>query len=398
MSLIFLILSLSKDEENRSGSRLCKGLLAGYHRAPHHRRNGSIPGMGRQAREPITGPCAWHGEELARSGAWRRPFRSEWIDEIDAALDRVEAAGLDLRDITRENFPLEGFAAELARMAEEIENGIGFARLSGFPVGRYSEERLRKLYWGIGRHLGTARSQTIKGEIIGEVRDEVRAYGRAGPMLTARDGSAFPSSRARARSNAALRFHTDRTDAISLLCVRPARAGGVHRIASTVAVHNEILRRRPDLLELLYQDYPRSRLGEEQGGEAAFYMLPVFGLRDGKFTSHYSRTFVEASQELADAPRLSDAQWEALDLLAEVAGELCLEAPFETGDLQLINCHVTYHARTSYEDHDEPGRDRLLLRLWLSMPNSRPLPAGHEVLWGAIEPGALRGGIGAAGG
>lgn len=27
------------------------------------------------------------------------------------------------------------------------------------------------------------------------------------------------------------------------------------------------------------------------------------------------------------------------------------------------------------------------------MPNSRPLPPGFEVLWGSIEPGALRGGI-----
>ena len=37
---------------------------------------------------------------------------------------------------------------------------------------------------------------------------------------------------------------------------------------------------------------------------------------------------------------------------------------------------------------------RLLYRLWLSMPNSRALPPGHEVLWGSTEPGALRGGIG----
>ena len=31
--------------------------------------------------------------------------------------------------------------------------------------------------------------------------------------------------------------------------------------------------------------------------------------------------------------------------------------------------------------------------MWLAMPYSRPLPAGHEILWDAIEPGALRGGI-----
>jgi hypothetical protein len=33
------------------------------------------------------------------------------------------------------------------------------------------------------------------------------------------------------------------------------------------------------------------------------------------------------------------------------------------------------------------------MRLWLSMPNSRALPDGHEAVWGSIEAGALRGGI-----
>src|SRR4029434_9424232 len=51
--------------------------------------------------------------------------------------------------------------------------------------------------------------------------------------------------------------------------------------------------------------------------------------------------------------------------------------------------HVTYHARTAFEDDAAAGRDRLLLRLWLSVPNSRALPPGFEVLWGSIEPAAL---------
>jgi hypothetical protein len=53
---------------------------------------------------------------------------------------------------------------------------------------------------------------------------------------------------------------------------------------------------------------------------------------------------------------------------------------------------VVYHARSAYQD-DQAGHDRLLLRLWLSMPDSRPLPKGHAVLWGATEAGAPRGGI-----
>jgi hypothetical protein len=50
-------------------------------------------------------------------------------------------------------------------------------------------------------------------------------------------------------------------------------------------------------------------------------------------------------------------------------------------------------SRTAYEDAPEPGHDRLLLRLWLAPPNSRPLPEGFETLWGSIKGGAVRGGI-----
>jgi hypothetical protein len=66
---------------------------------------------------------------------------------------------------------------------------------------------------------------------------------------------------------------------------------------------------------------------------------------------------------------------------------------FEPGDMQLVNNRVIYHARTAFEDDAGGGRVRLLHRLWLSMPNSRALPPGHEVLWGSVEPGAPRGGI-----
>jgi hypothetical protein len=65
----------------------------------------------------------------------------------------------------------------------------------------------------------------------------------------------------------------------------------------------------------------------------------------------------------------------------------------DPGDLQLINSHVTYHGRTAFEDDAASGNDRLLLRLWLCMPNNRALPAGHEILWQDIEAGHIRGGI-----
>ena len=342
---------------------------------------------------PITGAAAWRGSDLAQSTDWICPISAAAVAELDAALNGVKARGLAWRDITRADFPLPGFGAELAAMAHELEHGRGLVLLRGLPIARYGEDELRQLYWGLGTHLGTPRYQNAHGELIGEVRDELRAYGAVNQPGVVQATGAPVTSRYKARSSGPLRFHTDRADVVGLLCVRRARAGGVSKIVSSVAINNAILARRPDLHVLLYQDYYRTREGEERGGDRRWYALPVFGVRDGRFTSQYSRTFVEAAQRIDGIPKLTRAQDEALDLLAEVAEELCFEMELEPGDIQLLNNHVTYHARTAFEDDAAGGRDRLLFRLWLSLPNSRALPPGFEVLWGSIEPGALRGGL-----
>ena len=104
----------------------------------------------------------------------------------------------------------------------------------------------------------------------------------------------------------------------------------------------------------------------------------MFGVQDGKLTCQYSRTYVEQAQEFAEVPRITAAQNEALDLLAEVAEEVCLYSPFVPGDIQLLNNHVIFHGRTAYEDDSATQQERLLFRLWLSMPNSRRLPRGFD--------------------
>ena len=83
-------------------------------------------------------------------------------------------------------------------------------------------------------------------------------------------------------------------------------------------------------------------------------------------------------------------------MLQTLGHELCLTHRFQRGDIQYLNNHVLYHARTAYEDAPDDGSGqgrRLLYRTWLSMPNSRALPAGHSVLFGNTAAGHLRGGI-----
>lgn len=330
---------------------------------------------------PIGGPPAWRGQELALRGFWPRKLLGLELEALDEALRHAEAAPPALR---ARGFAIPALRPLLDTLARELETGAGVIRLSGLPVQRYSHDQLRTLFWGFCVNLGTPLPQNTAGEYIGEVKDE----GAAALLLE----NGVASARARSRSTGPLRFHTDKCDLLALLCASNGISGGVSRVVSTVAIHDEIGRRRPDLLAVLYADFWRKRPADEEGdtGDAVFPM-PVFARGPtGAFTSQYSRTYVEMAAAVAGVPELTPAQVDAMDLLAKVADELCIEAPFEAGDIQILNQHTTYHGRTAYADGD--GGRRVLMRIWLAPPASRALPPGHVVQWGSVAAGALRGG------
>ena len=340
----------------------------------------------------IVGPCDWVGADIETDPRWQFVLTDDDIAELARADTVLQESKVDWPDMTRDDFPLGGLKNKLDAIRDELEDGCGMARLSRLPVDHFSG-RLRHIWFGIGLHLGAPLYQDYNGLLMRDIEDKKQDTDALfDHKLTTRDGKLFTSSKARTLSNGPLRFHTDRCDVVGLLCVRPSRAGGISRIASSVRVHNAMVERRPDLAALLYGPYHRSRQGEEYGGEKMTYALPVFGQRDGRFTSHYSRTYVEAADEIDPDNRLSERQFEALDMLAALAEEFCMTFTFSPGDMQFLNNHVIYHARTAYDDDDGSQR-RLLHRLWLSMPNSRALPEDHAVLWRNTGAGEFRGGI-----
>ncbi len=284
----------------------------------------------------IDGPEAWHGRDLAEDSRWQFRLEDEDIAELDAALQSAKSRGLAWRDMkAKSDFPLEHFAGKLDALAEELENGCGLVKLKGFPVERYDDADLNRIWYGVCLNIGTPIYQNYRGELLRDIVDEqVDTDAVNDNRLMARDGSVFHSSRARTASNGPLRFHTDRADVVGLFCIRQAAKGGISQLASSVRVSNEIIQRRPDLAELLFDVIHRSRHGEEKDGRNSIYGIPVFGIRDGKFTSHYSRTYVEAAQQLMlHAARLYDADGGGLIeasmaklFASEMAEKVCSDA------------------------------------------------------------------------
>src|SRR5690606_32946984 len=233
---------------------------------------------------------------------------------------------------TRESFALPGLEERLATARAELEEGSGMVKLRRIPVERYEPADLKRLWYGLGLHLGTPRFQNARGELMREICDEGAGIGERYGAVETEKGT-FLSSYARTLTNGALRFHTDRCDVVGLLCVNQAGRGGVSTLCSSAAVHDAIKARRPDLLQVLYQPCFRSRFGEEKGAERIAYPLPIFGQCAGKFTSHYSLTYIEAAELLPEVGPLSAPQREAIALLMELAQELCFEMTLEPGDI-----------------------------------------------------------------
>jgi hypothetical protein len=342
-----------------------------------------------QARRPgtprrlVEGPSAWIGADMRRREAeWTHCLSAAEIAEIEAVTRDVRARGLDIADITRDDFPLPTLGKVLDRLRAELVDGRGFVRLRGMPVEDRPIAESATAYWGVGTWFGKARSQNAKGHLLGHVYDLGQGLSATNPNLR--------SYATAERQN----FHIDRCDLVALLCLKRAKSGGQSMLVSAMTLHNVMAERRPDLLERLYRPFPVDRRGEVPEGKEPFYEAPVFNEYAGRVSILYSRLHIGSAQRFPEARRLTPEDLEALDMLQQLAGdpELRLDMTFLPGDLQILHNHTILHARTAYEDFPETERKRHLLRLWLSPPDARPLPPVFAECYGGVTIGD-RGGI-----
>ncbi len=305
----------------------------------------------------IAAPSAWKGRDLARSDEWIYRLTDADIAELEAALRAARARGRTIPELGRDDFPLPRFGATLAAILGELETGRGFVLIRGLPLARYSEADAGLIYWGIGMHLGRPLAQNAMGDLLGHVVDLSRDYRSDHTARGYQTRSYLP-------------FHCDQGNVVGLLCYHPAKAGGLSCIASSVAIHNEIAARRPDLAAALYRPFTVDARAEEAPGEAPYFVEPMFQLYEGRPFFQHGRTYVNSGQRFPEVPRLTADQVAALDMVEALAAsdEFRLDMDFRQGDMQFLNNHVTLHSRTEYEDHADPARKRRLLRLWLMTP------------------------------
>lgn len=332
-----------------------------------------------------TSPRGWTQEEASADLSWTQRLSAEEVAGFDAALAHAKASGKSWLAMTADDFPLpEAARAALQRAFAIAQGRWGMCLLKGFPVERWSEEDAKLAYWGMGLHTGVARTQNPASQYMNDVRDE---------------GAEYKAANGRSRgynTKAGLDFHMDSGDIVGLLCRRTAKTGGESLVASTIAVAEELGRRRPDLLEVLKQPFYHHYQGSQDPLQPPYYACPIIGSDPAHFTMRVNRkNIVAAQRDFPELPRVTAVQWEAIDLLEAIMADprFCFRMKLEQGDLQLVNNYVIVHSRTPFEDFEEADAKRHLLRLWLSVPDSQPLPADWAEYYIDTRPGSVRGGL-----
>jgi len=311
--------------------------------------------------EPIVDPAGWYPQAFKGNETFVYRLSPDEIGKIFAAVARVERSGIALKDVTRDEFALPRFSEAMAAFEDELLEGRGFVFLRGLPVEGRTSLQNAIAFWGLGCYMGQPIPQNAKGHLLEHVMN-------AGGDINAATGRGYNSPNA-------LGFHADSCELFSLMCLQTSKSGGEHRLCSSVTVYNEMLKRRPDLVQELAFRFYRSRRGEVGPGEDPWMRQPVFSIKDGYFSARGASSTIKRAQKLPGVPKLTAAQIEAIAMYQALAGELALEIDFQPGDISYVLNHVSLHARSAYEDWPEPERRRHLLRLWLNTSGKRPIHA-----------------------
>jgi hypothetical protein len=310
--------------------------------------------------KPVIDPAGWDKADIAAGEDWVYRFPEHEIAEIMDAAAALEARAADLVTTGREDFPLPRTEKTFAAIYEELKNGKGFVQMRGLPVADISRARAAAVIWGVGSYFGNAMSQNAEGHVLGHVLDLGKDYND--PMVRGY------------QTKAAMTFHTDPCDMVALLCLNTAKSGGASRVVSSVTLYNEMLRRNPAFVADLCDDFFWTLHGEVSPGQDPWYKMPVFTFEDGYFSARGASTHARKAQDLPGAEKWSDLRNEAVALFQDLTRELAADLPFEQGDLQILNSHVTLHSRRPYEDWEEMERKRHLFRLWIRNDDLRPVP------------------------
>jgi len=305
----------------------------------------------------VGGKQAWIGADI-QNADWFFRLSAQCLLEIRVAAAKLRRDSLPIERPTPGQFEMPACRELMGGVRAALDEGVRFAVVDRLPLDDLSEDEGRALHWLLASHIARPVAQKLDGTMIYDVHDTGK--------------KATPGSGVRPdQTNMDQYFHNDNSynetqpEYVGLLCVRPAKAGGISHVISFYTVHNELLRLHKQVLPRLYRPFWFDRQGEYVSGEPRVIAGPMFRY-DEKLRARLALHQIEGGQALMNEA-LDEEGREAIEALKSVLANTALsfQFTFERGQIQYVNNLELCHRRTGFEDYPEPQRKRLLVRLWL---------------------------------
>jgi len=323
-------------------------------------------------REQVRSPRAWTRDSLQGASLFY-DLTAESQSEIASALNDIALRGLHLRTVEQEDFRIPSFARDVSALRDRLDNENGFFILRGLDTALL-EDQLNIVYWGLGNYLGRVIRQDLSGARLDTVsdkgHDDSSERAEVGGNI---DHGGYDPYRV-IDTNKFCTLHTDNAysnprtpDYLGLMCLRQAARGGESLLISAYTVHNEILRKHPDFVDRLYQDFHwhTPPLQTLPGGPETKAM-PIFEISHGDLVIHYLDMYLQPGMEIAGTPMLP-AELEMQSVIDSLLLREDLQHRYllQPGEILFSNNRWTLHGREAFTDHNDPDRTRKLARLWM---------------------------------
>ena len=314
-------------------------------------------GTSQRLEHTVSGKKAWVRADIRRDD-WFFELDSQCLDELRAIVPQLRSDARPVHEIDASPFALPACRALMKRVQSALDDGVRFAVVDRLPMDELTDDEAQSLYWILSSFVARPVEQKLTGTMIYKVHDTGR--------------KAAPGSGVRPdQTNMDQYFHNDNSynttppEYVALLCVRPAKSGGISHVISFYTVNNALLRSHARAIPRLYLPFWFDRQKENRPGESDVMSAPMFSY-DGRLRARLGLFQIRSGYTLRNEPLDAEAV-EAMDALKQVFADESLSFDFvmERGQMQFVNNRELCHKRTQFEDFDDPAQKRLLMRLWL---------------------------------
>ncbi|MCZ6644953.1 MAG: TauD/TfdA family dioxygenase [SAR324 cluster bacterium] len=303
----------------------------------------------------VRGNRAWISGKVSRKD-WTVPMPRKAWREVERFLEVIRGEPLPLLMLSPDQFGMPECREMMLRLKRILTSGIGIAVLDRLPLDELTVDEAKAVYWVLGQFIATQVAQKWDGTMVYDVTNTGRTPGY-GVRASWTDLELF--------------FHTDNAfaiappDYVSLLCLHPAKKGGISRFCSLYTVHNEMLKRDPRLLARLYQPVYFDRQAEHAPQDPKVSWAPIFSYDGKRLKVRYSPKLARQGYKLMGETLDGQAE-EAFAALDEIISDpkLWIELRIERGQMQYLNNWEVAHFRSTFEDYANAKKKRHLIRLW----------------------------------